>query len=394
MNYILFDDKVRRENLKPLTYFRPIAEIRIGILTIREKWEKHLDSKTSTLTEEYLSHKYPLERKDCNILINATILPTASLANRVKTLERGQTLISGDTIIALCADDNWFEDGETNSDMQEFEYEGSYVQLRNTYDIFEKNAAAIISDFDLITEGRKSQSLNSSNGIIGEGEIFIEEGAKINHAILNTNDGPIYIGKDAEVMEGSLIRGPFAMNEHSVVKMHAKIYPACTIGPHSKVAGELNNVVFFGYSNKGHDGFLGNSVIAEWCNFGAGTNNSNLKNDYGKVKLWNYSSSSFVDTGLQFCGLIMGDHSKCAIGTTFNTGTVVGVSSNIFGAGFHRNFIPSFNWGGPARNSKYQLKKAMKVAEIVYGRRDLKFDKIEKDIFEYVHSVVAGDNYL
>ncbi len=391
MNYILFDDKQIRENLKPLTFFRPIAEIRIGILTLREKWEYFLEEKTSTLTEKYLEAKYPLHRDENNILINAAVLPNEEIATQIKKLKMGDILVAGDTILALYASKSWFEEGELSGESKEIAFEGSVEMLTQTHEIFSKNAAEIVRDFSLVTRGRESQKVDSSCIVNGDNEIFIEEGATMKNAIFNTTGGPIYIGKDAEIMEGSLIRGPFAMNEHAVVKMHAKIYEGCTLGPYTKVAGELNNVVFFGYSNKAHDGFLGNSVVAEWCNFGAGTNNSNLKNDYGNVKLWNYSASSFVDTGLQFCGLIMGDHSKCAIGTIFNTGTVVGVNANIFGAGFHRNFIPSFSWGGSA---DYKLSKALKVAKIVYGRRNIEFDKTEEEIFKTVYNLTSADNYL
>ncbi len=391
MNYILFDDKQLRENLKPLTFFRPIGEIRVGIMTIRQKWEHYLKTQTSTLSEKYLEAKFPLHREIDNIFINSSVLPNKELVDRIKKLKKGETLISGNILVALYAFDQWFEDEKVGDDAVENELEMEVEIIANTYDIFLKNAEQIAADFELITKGRKSEVLDETNAIIGDGKLFIEKGANIHHTIFNTTDGPIYIGKDAQVMEGSLIRGPFAMNEHAVVKMHAKIYGGCTIGPYSKVAGELSNVVIFGYSNKGHDGFLGNSVVAEWCNFGAGSNNSNLKNDYGDIKLWNYAASSFVSTGLQFCGLIMGDHSKCAIGTTFNTGTVVGVNANIFGAGFPRNFIPSFSWGG---TTDYKLRKAMKVAEIVYGRRDVAFDAVEKGIFEHVYNLTSSDNYL
>ncbi len=391
MNYILFDDKQIRENLKPLTFFRPIAEIRLGILTLREKWEHYLGAGTSTLSEKYLEAKFPLRRAEDNILINAAVLPSARLVEYIKKMKMGDVLVANDTIIALYASKQWFEDGELSGESQEVSFEGTFEMLTQTYEIFVKNPAEIVNDFSLLTRGRESKRLDDSCVVNGDGEVFVEEGAKMKNVIFNTSEGPVYIGKNAEIMEGSLIRGPFAMNEHAIVKMHAKIYGGCTLGPYTKVAGEISNVIFFGYSNKGHDGFLGNSVVAEWCNFGAGTNNSNLKNDYGSVKLWNYSASSFVDTGLQFCGLIMGDHSKCAIGTIFNTGTVVGVNANIFGAGFHRNFIPSFSWGGSA---DYKLSKALKVAKIVYGRRNVEFDQIEEDIFRHVYNLTSADGYL
>jgi UDP-N-acetylglucosamine diphosphorylase/glucosamine-1-phosphate N-acetyltransferase len=235
-----------------------------------------------------------------------------------------------------------------------------------------------------LTKGRKSQPLNNSCRNIGKGKIFIEEGASANDTTFNTTTGCIYIGKDAEVMEGSVVRGPFALCEHSVLKMSSKIYGATTIGPHSKVGGEVNNSVVFGYSNKAHDGFLGNSVIGEWCNLGADTNNSNLKNNYANVKLWNYSGENFIDTGLQFCGLIMGDHSKCGINTMFNTGTVAGVSSNIFGSGFPRNFIPSFSWGGAQGFTTYRFEHAIETAQLVMQRRNTELTDNDKDILKYI----------
>lgn len=378
MNYILYDSQ-DRENLLPLTYTRPIADLRVGILTIREKWEKYLNRSTSTKTQEYLAVKYPLVTKDKNIYINATILPSENLVKQVSALEINQALYYKEEIIAYSLS----EEKELDS-LERMEYTDELLQIKYTYDIFSLNDKAIAQDFELLTKGRVSQAIPEHVFTVNPEQIFIEEGAVVLNSSLNASEGPIYIGKDTEVMEGSYIRGPFALCEGSIVKMGAKIYGATTIGPHSRVGGEVNNSVFIGYSNKGHDGFLGNSVLGEWCNLGADTNNSNLKNNYASVRLWNYPTGRFADTNLQFCGLIMGDHSKSGINTMFNTGTVVGVSANIFGAGFPRNFIPSYSWGGASGTTTYQLRKVFEVAEVVMSRRNKEFDQIEKDILTAV----------
>ena len=381
MNYILFDGPFRN-NLLPFTFTRPVADIRVGILTIREKWENYLGYTTTTITEDYLSEKYPMVEMDDNVLINASFLPNAELVELVKNLEENQAIFKGEDIIAF-----YSKDAQEDIDFDAFEaieYEDDTIKIEHTWDIFSKNGQAIEEDFELLTKGRRSQPIPSSNNVISSQNIFIEEGAKLEFTTLNASTGPIYIGKDAEVMEGSVIRGPFALCEHSTVKLSAKIYGPTTVGPHSKVGGEVNNSVIFGYSNKGHDGFLGNSVLGEWCNLGADTNNSNLKNNYAEVRLWDYNSESFARTGLQFCGLMMGDHSKCGINTMFNTGTVVGVSANIFGSGFPRNFVPSFSWGGSGGFTTYLTKKAFEVAEVVMSRRDVVLTDADKAILEHV----------
>ena len=381
MNYILFDSDVRTA-LLPFTYTRPVADIRIGILTIREKWENHLGLTTTTITEAYLEEKYPMVEMEHNILLNASFIPTKSLVDKVLHLRENQAIFKGEDVIAFYAQDSQEEVDFSFYDHIEFEDE--LLQVKNTWDIFALNDKAIQFDFDLLTEHRTSQPIPDGVHAINKEQIFIEEGATITYASLNASTGPIYIGKDASVLEGSLIRGPFAMCEHAVVKMGAKIYGATTLGPHCKVAGEVSNSVLFGYSSKGHEGYLGNAVLGEWCNIGADSNNSNLKNNYAEVKLWSYETERFAKTGLQFCGLIMGDHSKCGINTMFNTGTVVGVSANIFGSGFPRNFIPSFSWGGASGFTTYQTKKVFEVAEIVMKRRALVFDEKEIKILEHV----------
>jgi UDP-N-acetylglucosamine diphosphorylase/glucosamine-1-phosphate N-acetyltransferase len=387
MNYIFFDDK-SWNNLLPLTFTRPTAEIRIGILTISEKWKKQREGTFSYLTQDYLSEKYPLRIESQNILINGSVCPSKELLDAIDALPENHFLTQGELLIAAKISSVEFKNYVTNPDqISTIPYEGNLLQIGYPWEIFKYNGEAIIADFEVITKGRTSQPLGETNRAICPENIFIEEGATILFATFNASTGPIYIGKDAEVMEGSIVRGPFALCEHSGLKMAAKIYGPTTIGPYSKVGGEINNSVIFGYSNKAHDGFLGNSVLGEWCNLGADTNNSNLKNNYEEVKLWSYTQERFAKTGLQFCGLIMGDHSKSGINTMFNTGTVVGVSSNIFGDGFPRNFIPSYAWGGAAGFQQYAPNKAIDVAEKVYARRGLELSEIDKNILRHIHTL-------
>ncbi|PHR90645.1 MAG: glucose-1-phosphate thymidylyltransferase [Leeuwenhoekiella sp.] len=387
MNYILFDGSVRRQ-LLPFTYTRPVADLRIGILTIREKWEKHLGNTTSTVTEEYLSEKYPMVEFEENVMINAAYLPTEVLVELVQNLETNQALFDGEEVVAF-----YTVEGQEDIDFSAYEQielpEEAIFKIAHTWDLFSKNHEAIQLDFDLITEDRKSAPIPSSVQTLNAENIFIEPGAKLNFCTLNASEGPIYIGKDAEIMEGALIRGPFALCEHATVKMGAKIYTGTTIGPYCKVGGEVTNSVLMAYSNKGHDGYLGNSVLGEWCNIGADSNNSNLKNNYEEVRLWDYETEGFARTGLQFCGLMMGDHSKCGINTMFNTGTVIGVSVNIFGTGFPRNFVPSFSWGGAAGFTTYKTDKAFQTAKLVMERRNIPFDAQEAAILEHVFEETA-----
>ena len=381
MNYILFDGP-HRNNLLPFTFTRPVADIRIGILTIREKWESYLEYTTTTVTEDYLAEKFPMVEMDENIMINASFLPNTQIIEMIKNLKEGQAIFKEEDVLAF-----FVKEGEEVDDFSKFEaveFEGDIVQIQHTWDIFSKNGEAIESDFQLITKDKISQPIPEHINTINPEDIFIEKGATLNFATLNASSGPIYIGRDAEVMEGSLVRGPFALCNNSTLKLASKIYGPTTVGPHSKVGGEVNNCVIFGYSNKGHDGFLGNSVLGEWCNLGADTNNSNLKNNYAEVRLWNYQTEGFAKTGLQFCGLMMGDHSKCGINTMFNTGTVVGVSANIFGSGFPRNFVPSFSWGGSKGIVTYKTTKAFEVAEVVMARRKEEFTDLDKAILEHV----------
>lgn len=384
MNYILFDGTVRN-SLLPLTFTKPVADLRIGILTIREKWETYLGFTTTTLTEDYLEEKFPMVEMAQNVMINASFLPTLFLAEKIMELEENQAIFKDEEVIAFFTTES--QETIDFEHYEQIEFESDVLQIKNTWDLFSLNDKVLRADFELITEGRKSQPIPDGVRYINKDNIFIEEGAEILFSVLNASKGPIYIGKDSLVMEGSLIRGPYAMCERSVAKMGAKIYGATTIGPFCTVGGEINNSILSGFSNKGHDGFLGNSVLGEWCNIGADTNNSNLKNNYSEVRLWNYETENFAKTGLQFCGLIMGDHSKCAINTMFNTGTVIGVSANIYGSNFPRNFIPSFSWGGAAGFSTYQMDKVTETATLVMKRREVDFDSKEQRILEHIFEI-------
>lgn len=385
---ILFDDK-RREHLLPLTFTRPVADIRIGILTIKEKWEQVMETSCGYLTVDYLSKKFTTGSAGSSILlINGGVIPSSELANQIKNLELNSALThKGAVIAARTGSIPALEAILPQLFTSCIEIEEPLFQVERPWDIFSKNGIALEKDFELITKGRKSAPISKTNQVIRPERVFIEHGATVECAILNASTGPIYIAKDAEIMEGSIVRGPFSLGEHSVLKMGSKIYGPTTIGPHSKVGGEVNNSVIFGFSNKAHDGFLGNSVLGEWCNLGADTNNSNLKNNYAPVKLWDYSTERFANTGLQFCGLIMGDHSKCGINTMFNTGTVVGVSANIFGSGFPRNFIPSFSWGGAHGFEVYTMPKVLQTVKIVLSRRGLELEQVDIDILAHIFEV-------
>jgi len=384
MNYILFDGSVRN-SLLPFTYTRPVADIRIGILTIREKWEKYLGNTTTTLTEEYLEEKYPMVELEENVMLNASFLPNHNLVELIKKLREKEAVFYGDEVIAFHTKNT--QEEVNFDDYSSLPFEEEIIQIKNTWDIFAFNDQAIQHDFVLLTEGRKSAPIPTTVNCVNKNDIFFEEGVEISFAILNASTGPIYIGKNAQVMEGSLVRGPFALCQDAILKMGAKIYGATTIGPLSKVGGEVNNSVIFGYSSKAHEGYLGNSVIGEWCNLGADTNNSNLKNNYAEVKLWDYNTDRFAKTGLKFCGLMMGDHSKSGINTMFNTGTVVGVSANIYGGNFPRNFIPSFSWGGSAGFTTFLMDKVDEVAQVVMKRKHIEYNEVERKILHHIFEI-------
>ncbi|MDO6472455.1 GlmU family protein [Maribacter sp. 1_MG-2023] len=381
MNVILFDGP-RRNHLLPFTFTRPVSEIRVGIMTLKERWEAFLKVSVTSLTEEYLSVKYPVNLEESNVFIDASVLPSNELLKAVKALRLGERLMSGELVIAYLAATSKNVDELSNFNIVEFK--DDIVQINNTWDIFDKNADILQFDFDFITKGRKSQPISGTNRLIHPERIFLEEGAKVEFSILNATDGPIYLGKNSEIWEGSLIRGGLALCNNAIIKMGGKLYGATTIGPFSKVCGEVSNSVIFGYSSKGHEGYLGNAVLGEWCNIGADSNNSNLKNNYARVRLWDYATERFEQTGLQFCGLMMGDHSKTAINTMFNTGTVIGVNSNIYVPGFPRNFVPSFSWGGASGFTAYQPAKAFDAAKVMMARRGVEFNDVEADILTHV----------
>mgnify|MGYP003575175616 CR=1 FL=1 len=387
MNYILFDDASRFQ-LLPFTHTRPIADIRCGILTMRERWEKLLEKGTSTLTDSYLQPVFPIHAGDDNLLINATVFADEDIAKAVLQLKEGKKLVQGDVLIAARFSNAEIHFHNLDAHVQKLtakDYDGPVHRLQHNWDIFSQNDRAIREDFELLTKGRKSESIPYHVIVSGKKHLFIEKGATINAGvIINATIGPVYIGKDAEVLEGCMLRGPIALGAHSVLKMGAKVYGATTIGDGCKVGGEISNVVFFANSNKGHDGYLGNAVIGEWCNLGADTNCSNLKNNYDEIKIWDEYTNKSVKTGLQFCGLLMGDHSKCGINTMFNTGTVVGVSSNIYGSGFPEKFIPSFCWGGSEGMVTYDFNRAMDTANRMMSRRNKELSETEIAMYRHI----------
>jgi UDP-N-acetylglucosamine diphosphorylase/glucosamine-1-phosphate N-acetyltransferase len=386
-NAVLFD--FNRRSLLPFTFTRPTSEIRVGIWTIKEHWEAILEQPVSYLTEEYLNGKFPVWKETENLFLNGNIIPDAPLINAARELSLGQRLVKNGTPLAAYAE-GWPDPLYPYGRFRDVEFEGEISIIRNLWDIFNQCGIHIQSQFHHITKERKSQPLSPTNRIIGNGKVFIEEGAKVECSIFNTEAGPIYIGKNAEVMEGCLIRGPFVLAHHATLKMGAKIYGPTVIGPHCKVGGEVNNSVFFGYSNKAHDGFIGNSVIGEWCNLGADTNNSNLKNNYSEVNVHSIESGKPIPTGLKFCGVFMGDHAKCGINTMLNTGTVIGIGANIFGSGFPPKYVPSFSWGGLEGSERFQIEKAVSLAKEVFSRRSVDFDQTEETLMRTLYELTKS----
>ncbi len=390
-NLVLFDDE-KRDNFLPLVYTRPVALLRLGIWTIKEKWERLFNMSASILTEEYLSEKFPLHIADDNLLINGRYLPNEYLISLIRDLSQNEAILSNGELVAVRLSSQRLSsvvDDEDIDSLDGIEIDRSLLRaIDHTWDLFLHNSVEIENDFSQLKRKDKSQSVSPTNRIIGDKELlFLEEGVTMEYATINLTNGPVYIGKDATVMEGSMLRGPVAVLNNAVIKMGAKIYGACTFGPYSKVGGEVSQSLIIGYSNKGHDGYLGNSILGEWCNLGADTNTSNLKNNYGSVRVWDYSHKKFIDSGQQFCGLILGDHSKTGINTMLNTGTVAGVCCNIFGGGFPRTFIPSFSWGGSSGYSTNLLEKAYETAKIVMARRNQEFDELNQRILEHVFNV-------
>lgn len=392
MHIILYEDHLRSQFL-PLVFTRPIGELRFGIRTLSQQWTDLLTpSSLCHATEPYLAEAFPLVLHETNLLINARSIPSSAISEQIRQLEVGEVLEQNDEAVALHLNKSdaqtWLETKELPADLVRKTTET--VMLSHVTHLFSQNDDAIKNEFARLSSGRSSESISSSATVIGDPNlIFIEEGASVEGCWLNTKNGPIYIGKDATVMEGSVLYGPIALCEHATIKAGSKIYGATTIGPHSKVGGEVSNSMIQGFSNKGHDGFLGNSILGEWCNLGADTNTSNLKNNYSDVRVWSYADTSFPSTGLTFCGLIMGDHSKCGINTMFNTGTVVGVNANIFGSGFPPKFIPSFSWGGSAGFEEYNFEKAMQVAEKVMARRYVELTESDRAILRHIFATSA-----
>ncbi len=385
MNIILFDDPAIRINLLPFTFTRPVGAIRVGILTLAEKWEKWLTLPVSFKTEPYLQDKFPVHSTTDNLLINGAVCPNQSLVDAVRTLPSGYFLVKGQRLLAVR------NPTEEMLERNTIEFHHDITVIDKSWKIFLENASQLKIDFALLTTGRKSAEITDPHTVVYNSEnIFVEEGVYIRAALLNAETGPIYLGKNSIVQEGALIRGSFALGEGSHVNMGAKVRGDVTVGPFSKIGGEVSNSVIFGYSNKAHDGYLGNSVIGEWCNLGADTNTSNLKNNYDTTKLWNHAAEGFVDTGLQFCGLMMGDHSKCSINTMFNTATVVDVCTNVFGEGFPRNYVPSFAWGGSKGFTTHQLDKALETATRVLARRSISLTDVDKNILLQVYQSTAS----
>ena len=390
-NIILFDNPLDKTNLLPLTYTRPICYLRVGIDTIIEKWQALYPGCYSTLTDEYLAVKYPANICDDNLFISGNIIPDKEIIAAIDNLNIGEYLTAGDKILALRGSKSDFDE---HSQLTDLEYTENFRAINFLYDIFTLNNDAIIEDFARFTKGRKTKPISDTNTVIGNPDlIFVEESAQVEGAYLNTKNGPIYLAANTEVMEGSCLRGPIALCEHSVVNMGSKIYGATTLGPWCKVGGELNNVVMIGFSNKAHDGFLGNAVIGEWCNIGAGCVASNLKNDYTEIKLWNYATRRFTRTGLQFCGLIMGDHSKAGINTMFNTATVLGVGVNVYGSGFQRNFLASFSEGSRAGFTDVPMSKFFDIARRVMARRGKELTDTDCQIFEHINDMAHNFKY-
>lgn len=384
-SYILFDDHYR-DHLLPLTFTRPTSELRVGILTIREKWEIHTGQSFSWLTQPYLSKKFPVNPSDRNILINGAVTPNAALIEEISELKPGETLESDSVFIAGCLERDALQqfDGLPPAGYQKKTARSEFNYISRLWHLYRTNGAELESDFEILTRGRQSAEISKTNQLIEPSKIFVEEGAILEYAILNATPGPIYIGRNAFIMEGSIIRGGLALCEGARLKMGTRIYGPTTIGPYSKAGGEITNSIIMGYSNKVHEGYMGNSVIGEYCNIGAGSNTSNLKNNYALVKVWNYATSKFEDTDLQFCGLFMGDYSRCGINTMFNTGAVVGICSNIYGAGFPGGFIPSFTWGGASGLETYRLDKAIETMQMVMGLNGKEFHETDQAIIEWL----------
>ncbi len=381
MHIHLSESQQQHDELLPLTYTRPVAAIKIGILSIAEKWARQLAAKSFSYgTSAYLAPSFPTNYSSGDLQINAGLLPNTSLIHAISQLpEHGSLRGSNGDWLARRGGGNL-----------EITFTTPYNLIKRTWDIFRWTRQEIENDFAFLTKGRKSGEITDPHSVVYGNQLFVEDGVQVRSAIIDTEQGPVYLDRNSEVHEGAVIKGAFYLGEGSQVNAGAKIRGDTSIGHYCKVGGEVSNSALLGYCNKAHDGFLGNSVIGEWCNLGAGTNNSNLKNNYSEIKMWDYLTGSFIETGLQFCGLIMGDHSKCGINTMFNTGTTVGTSANIFGSGFPRNVIPSFSWGGASGFSTYQLNKALDTARLVMERRNVKISTEVESIMSHIFTTTAS----
>lgn len=385
---ILLVDHAERDHLLPLTFTRPVADIRVGAFTIAEKWEKRFGFDKGYLTQDYLTQVFKSDIGIFNYAVNGSVIPTQDFVDQLEALQNGQSLYKDGVWLATKTEN--FDLNEV-SNTESLEAECEVHRIDRNWKIFQLNDWALREDFDWITQNLEAEySLPEGITLIGD-QIFVEKGAKVGPSIINSTTGPVYLAKDSEVMEGSMIRGGLALMHGSTLKMGVKIYGATTIGPHSKVGGEVNNCVILGYSNKGHDGFIGNSVIGEWCNLGADTNTSNLKNNYSMVKIFNYALGRSESTQSQFCGLTMGDHSKSGINTMFNTGTVCGIFANVFGSDFPHRRIPDFGWGGAAGFKHYRIADALQVAETVMSRRSVVLTEEWKQVYTHLSELLKAE---
>ena len=390
---IILSDAGLHQHLLPLTFTRPVGQLRPGILRMAEGWYVRSGLGVGYRTEAYLAAAFPLPLEPANFEVDGSLFPTDELVSAVMDLRPGDVLVHEGRSLAFGAEgkghpvtSDW---AQPPSYMRQVPFTGEVIRFARPWHMFQQCGKAIEHDFKLLTEGRRSERLGALNTVVGDPSlIFLEEGAVVEASTLNTRGGPIYIGKGAEVMEGCLLRGPIVLGDHAQLKMGAKIYGPSAFGPESRVGGEVSNSVILGYSNKGHDGFMGNSVLGEWCNLGADTNTSNLKNTYGNVQVWSYADRKQVETGLQFCGLLMGDHSKSGINTMFNTGTVVGVAANIFGSGFPPKHIPGFSWGGAEGFETYDVERALSTARRVMERRKIPMTVVDEAVLRHLSNVM------
>ena len=385
MHIRLFDG-FDRDCLLPFVYLRPVADLMMGMMTFRDRWSLLVNADISVETASYLQEK-PMQSADFCVL--ASCVPDTRFVEAVLSLKPKEKLMYNDQLLAYNGSLSFHDNGLKDYKIVEL-VDSTFKHVKFSWDLFRHNGFALRCDYELLSQLKSSTQPSETNTLLGKGSLFIGPNVNMEGVSLNTTSGPIYIDDGATVMEGSLLRGPLYIGKNSVVKMGAKIYGDTTIGQEVKVGGELSNVVFFGFSNKGHDGFLGNAVVGQWCNIGAATDASNLKNDYSNVKAWSYSQNRFIDTGLQFCGLLMGDHSQCAIHTTFNTATTVGVGCNIFGSGFPRTYIPSFSRGGAQGLVENKIEKVQQTAQLMMQRRGQRIDESYNNLLADIFGQTAA----